>query len=81
MKAPTNVELKLGATIRTIYINHVHLLLLKDDAYQNLYMEFVKYMHKIFKRSFCHYMKVKYTTILNNNISDNFLLLDNEMEL
>ena len=41
----------------------------------------IRYMHKIFKRLFCHYMKVKYTTILNNNISDNFLPLDNEMEL
>ena len=49
--------------------------------YENLSMEFVKYMHKNFKRLFCHYMKVKYITILINNISDNFLLLDNEMEL
>ena len=45
-------------------------------------MEFVKYIHKILKDCFviiC--MRVKYTTIINNNISDNFLLLDNEMEL
>ena len=26
-------------------------------------------------------MRVKYTTIINNNISNNFLLSDNEMEL
>ena len=44
-------------------------------------MEFVKYIHKISKRSLCHYMRAKYTTIINNNISDNFLILDNEMEL
>ena len=30
-------------------------------------MKFVKYFHKVCKRLFCHYMRVKFT---NNNISD-----------
>ena len=61
------------------FIDYFILLLLK--SYQDLSMEFVKYVHKSFKRLFCHYMRVKYTTITNNNISDDFLLLDNEMKL
>ena len=48
---------------------------------QDLSMEFVKYIHKTFKRLFCH-MRGKYTTIINNNIcDDNFLLLDNKIKL
>ena len=44
-------------------------------------MEFVKYCTFIkFLRLFYHYMSVNYTTIINN-ISDDFLLLDNEREL
>ena len=41
---------------------------------QDLSMKFAKYVHKIFKRLFCHY---KYRTIINN-ISDDFQLLDNK---
>ena len=41
--------------------------------------EIVKYIHKICKRWFCHYIGVKYKIIKTNTISDDFLLLDNEM--
>ena len=63
---------------RMTFIDYFILVLLK--SYQDLSMEFVKYIHKSFKRLFCQCMRVKYTTIINN-ISDDFLLLDNEMEL
>ena len=44
----------------------------ETDSCQNLSMEFVKYIHKICKRLFCHYMRVKCKTVIKSTISDDF---------
>ena len=48
--------------------------------YQNLFTVLSNTFRK-FVRLFCHYMRDKHATTINNTISDDFLKSDNEMEL
>ena len=60
-------------------------ILIMMTSLQNIVISHIKILSNAFikfeKGFFCHYMRVKYIKITNNTFYDDFIPLDNEMEL